>query len=62
MFEKRRLKLIPDQDECSEPFFKTEEEYQAFRDRFSEGVREENEKWRQVRLASLRQSMFRFVR
>lgn len=60
MSKEQELKLIENQDEISKPFF-TEEEYQSFRERFSEAVAEENKKWKIARMNSIRASMFRFV-
>ena len=45
----------------SEPFFKTEEDYQNFRNDFIEAVAPEMEKYRIARLESEYASMFHFV-
>lgn len=45
----------------SEPFFKTEEEYQRFRQDFIDAVAPEMEKHRRARMESERASMFRIV-
>lgn len=57
----RELKLIENQDEISEPLFKTEEEYEAFRQRFYEAVKEKNDQWKIARLNSIRESQRRWV-
>ena len=44
-----------------EPLFKSEEEYQRFRDSYYESVKEDMEKWRIAHLKSERESMFRIV-
>ena len=44
-----------------ESFFKSEEEYQRFRDSYCESVKEDMEKWRIARLRSERESAFRIV-
>jgi len=45
----------------SEPFFKTEEEYQRFRQDFIDAVAPEMEKHRIARMESERDSMFHFL-
>ena len=43
----------------SEPLFKSEEEYQKFRDSYCESVKDDMEKWRIARLESERESMYK---
>ena len=45
----------------SEPLFKSEEDYQKFRDSYCESVKDDLEKYRIARLESERESMFRIV-
>ena len=53
------IKLLPNDN--SKPVFKTEEEYQAFRQSFIEAMAPDLEKHRIARLKSELESMFRIV-
>jgi hypothetical protein len=56
----KHISLLPSGIKC-EPFFKTEEDYQRFRQDFIESIAPELEKQRIARMESERESMFRIV-